>query len=266
MNLPAYEPKLSIESILQPGEIPKVYVSTSVPYFSKEFTPSQLFAKSASVAISSLSGTDILTADSTFNQYTCLWQPYFVGSTAIREDEQYSLHVEYGGEAFDAQTTTNIRAVSIDSVSYVQAFSDLYGEHEGVVVDFSDLPGEGDHYRYRMDRDLSASKDTLNNCNTGSYAAREIGRVIYSDQGHDGLPVRFVIEPAFKHKAGDETIVYVESLDKGSAAFFDELDKQKEAKINPFIEPIFLRSRIPGAIGVFGAAGLSAPIRFVYPE
>ena len=94
----------------------------------------------------------------------------------------------------------------------------------------------------------------------------EIGRFVYFDVNLDGAPVRFVVEPAYTARKDDEGLIYIQSLDKATAEFYDTLDLQREANINPFVEPVFLNSNVEGAIGIFGAVARSVPVRFVFPQ
>ena len=95
---------------------------------------------------------------------------------------------------------------------------------------------------------------------------RETGRFVYFDDNRDGAPVRFVAEPAYTQFKDDPSTVYIQSLDREAAHFYDTLDRQQEANINPFAEPISLYTNIEGAIGIFGAVNLSPPVHFVFPE
>jgi hypothetical protein len=59
----------------------------------------------------------------------------------------------------------------------------------------------------------------------------------------------------------------MQSLDEKAALFYKELDDQLISIINPFVEPVFLESKIEGgAIGFFGSAVLSDSVLFVYPQ
>jgi len=78
--------------------------------------------------------------------------------------------------------------------------------------------------------------------------------------------MQFVVEPAFLHQRDDSAQVFVQSLDKNSAEFYDNLDKQKPAQPNPFAEPVFLKTKIQGCIGFFGSVVLSDSVLFIYPE
>lgn len=77
----------------------------------------------------------------------------------------------------------------------------------------------------------------------------------------------FYIEPNYSHKKGDSTYIKLESVDRNIFNFYDNLDRQKLAQYNPFVEPVF---SIPGqftkAVGVFGAYTVSDSVLFVYPE
>lgn len=268
-----YADKISFESILMPGTLPKVYLSRAVPFFELNMMPSTAFIRNATVTISGEGVTDILKMDSTFDYFFCRWEPFYLGNFPTKENVTYTLDIETAGKVYAASTTTNIAAVQIDSVSYVTAFNDIYGEHEGVVVDFKDPSGQVNYYRYQMTRDIDstitavgASEHKSGCLGDSSATVIEIGRFVVSDKNQDGLPIRFVIEPAYKHKAGLVGYVRLQTLDKNAAEFFDQLDRQRQANANPFIEPVFLLSPYDGAIGLFGSMNLSEPVKFVFPE
>ncbi|MBK8507020.1 MAG: hypothetical protein IPL46_35515 [Saprospiraceae bacterium] len=74
------------------------------------------------------------------------------------------------------------------------------------------------------------------------------------------------IEVSFEYEEGDSALIYLQSLDGRSAAFYNNLDKQLQSILNPFVEPVFLHSTIEGVLGVFGSAVRSNPVVFVYPQ
>ena len=96
---------------------------------------------------------------------------------------------------------------------------------------------------------------------------KEVGRTIYSDKNLDGKALTFTFEPNYSHKKDDNAYIRLQSVDKNIFNFYDNLDRQKLAQYNPFVEPVFI---IPGqfknAIGVFGAYAASDSVLFVYPE
>lgn len=268
-----YDSQLSIECILYPGKVPQLFLSTSVPFFSPNTSPQQLFARGAVVTITGNS-TDNLVADSVFDNFRCRWVPFYKGSIAAQLGQTYYLSVTYNGKTYTSTTTINEPQVSISSTSFVHSFHDVYGEHEGVIVNFNDIAGSENFYRFQMNRMIDSSVYGASNlglihstCTNGAFFhVKEFGRSIYFDKGVDGQSLQFVIEPAYKHKQDDTAYVFVQSLDKNSAEFYDNIDKQKLAQLNPFVEPVFLKTKIEGCIGVFGSAVVSDSVLFVYPE
>lgn len=268
-----YDSQLSIECVLYPGKAPQLFLSKSVPFFSTSVSPSQLFARGAVVTISG-SSIDNLVEDSIFDNFRCRWVPYYKGSVPAQIGQTYNLSVTYNGKTYTASTTINQPQVNITGTSFVHSFHDIYGDHEGVVINFNDISGSENFYRFQMNRTIDSSVYGASNlglihstCTNGAFFhISEFGRSIYFDKGLDGQGMQFVIEPAFKHKQDDTAYVFVQSLDKNSAEFYDNIDKQKLAQLNPFVEPVFLKTKIEGCIGVFGSAVVSDSVLFVYPE
>ncbi|MCW3070326.1 MAG: hypothetical protein JWO44_216 [Bacteroidetes bacterium] len=273
LKLLKYDSQLSIECILYPGKVPQLFLSTSVPFFSSSVSPSQLFARGAIVSITGTS-TDNLVADSVFDKFRCRWVTFYKGTIPAQQGQSYNLSVTYKGTTYSATTTINQPKVTIASTSFVHSFHDIYGDHEGVILNFNDIAGSDNSYRYQMNRMIDSSVYGASNlglihstCTNGAmFYTSEFGRSIYFDKGLDGQGMQFVIEPAFKHKMNDTAYVFVQSLDKNSAEFYDNIDKQKLAQLNPFVEPVFLKTKIEGCIGVFGSAVVSDSVLFVYPE
>src|SRR6266487_894438 len=110
---PEHNSKIFIEGMLYPGEKPKIFISTSNPFFSPNITPQQVFARGAMVKIVSGSSIDVLVADSTFNKFRCRWEPFYRGNIAAEYGKTYALEVSYGGKAYTASTTINQKAATI---------------------------------------------------------------------------------------------------------------------------------------------------------
>lgn len=268
-----YESKVSITSLITPGEIPRVYLYKTVPYFDPRQKAGPLFIRTAIVTMSSSAGTFNFTIDSSYNIVRCDYDYYYKGSQMIGANTIYILNIQYAGQTYTATATTNQRKVNIDSVGYVTSFKDVYGDHEGVVIHFSDLLGTGDYYRFQMGRIFPDSITAAGNgatspCSIGSpHYIIETGRTVYSDKNIDGRDMTFVFEPAYLHKQGQVAYLRLQSIDKNIFDFYDQLDRQKLAQFNPFVEPVFIKPlQFPDAIGVFGAYALSDSVRFVFPE
>ncbi|MBO6573942.1 MAG: DUF4249 family protein [Rhodothermales bacterium] len=268
-----YRPTMAIEGLLMPGETPRIYLNETVPFFSSRLTPSQLFVDDAVVNILGPDGLDQLVVDSTYSRWWCRWEPFYAGSIQIRENATYTLSLTRRGQSYTAEATTNVPAATISDVSYVETFVDIYGGHEGVVVNFDDIPGRSDQYRFEMVRELDTRHETVDDREYRSPCLAEdekvwqtdVGRFVYFDDRLDGAPVRFVVEPAHTNYKDDKALVYIQSLDREAAEFYERLDRQREANVNPFIEPVFLETGVHGLIGVFSAMNRSEPMPFVFP-
>ena len=268
--------KVFIEGMLYPGKLPQIFISKSNSFFSSKVTPQQVFARGAVVKISSGSFTDVLVADSVFNKFRCRWEPFYRGNIAAVYGKTYTLEVSFEGKIYTASTTINQSPVTIDSIAYTAAFFDVYGSHDGVIVTITDHPGTTDFYRFQMNRIIDTSRHHahvldrfINTCVSGpneKFAVKDIGRIIFNDENADGRKIIMSIEVTYEYKRNDTGWVFMQSLDKNSAEFYRDLDEQLQSIQNPFVEPVFINTKIPGAIGYFGSAVLSDSVRFIYPR
>ncbi len=267
--------QLFIEGILYPEETAKIYVSLSVPFFNEKVLPQEIFARNAQVILSTDTWSEQLQKDSIFDKFRCRWVPFFGGANIIAYGKTYDLKVDYLGDSYTASTTIDQPKVNLSGVEYVENFYDVYGGHDGVIITYTDAVGSGNYYRFQMDRMMDNTRrhahvlDVIqNNCTQPGemFQTTDLGRVIFSDASNDGASVAQNIEVSFEYKQGDSTTVYLQSLDKRSAAFFRDLDEQLQSILNPFVEPTFLHSTIEGALGVFGSAVRSDPYGFMYPQ
>ncbi len=269
--------KVFIEGMLVPGKQPQIFVSKSNSFFSTKVSPQQVFARGAIVKITGGTVVDVLVADSAFNKFRCRWEPFYRGNIVAQYGKTYSLEVTYEGKTYTATTTINQRKVNIDSVKYTASFTDVYGSHDGVIITITDPPGKGDYYRFQMNRVIDTSvhhahvlDGFINTCVSGpteKFPVKDIGRIIFDDENADGQKLVMSIEVSYEYKKYDTGWVFIQSLDKNSAQFYRDLDDQLQSIFNPFVEPVFINTKISGgALGVFGSSVLSDSVLFIYPR
>jgi hypothetical protein len=273
---PQHISQVFIEGMLYPGVKPQIFISTSNSFFSANVNPQQVFARDAVVKISSGSTVDVLVPDSTFNTFRCRWEPYYGGNITAEYGETYRLDVSYEGKTYTATTTISQSKPLIESAEYVENFYDTYGGHDGVIVTVDDHPETQDYYRFQMNRTIDTSRHHahvldgfINTCVSGpdeKFEVKDIGRIIFNDENADGKKIVMPIEVTYEYREGDSGLVFMQSLDKNSADFYKDLDDQLQAIYNPFVEPVYIHTKIEGAIGVFGSAVLSDPVLFIYPQ
>lgn len=269
-----YTSKPSIQCLITPGKTPQLYLNSTQPYLSPAISNRKMFIWNANVTITGNGQTDVLTPDSLFEIFYGTERYFYSGSIPIQQNVTYTLNIDINGTTYSAQATTNQKVVQIDSVTYVQNFKDIYGEHEGVIFHLKDDPTTQNYYRYEMHRWADTATYWGENKfkspilkNDERTRVTEIGRTIFSDASFSGGEFSFAIEPVFKHKQGDSTYVFLQICDKNMFDFFDELDRQMLGLKNPFTEPVFLKTtQFNNAIGVFGSYALSDSVLFIYPE
>ncbi len=264
-----------IEGMLYVGKKPQIYISKSNPFFSQKVTPQQVFARGAVVKITSGTTVDILVTDSTFNTFRCRWEPFYRGTFVAEYGKSYTLDVSFEGKTYIANTTIQQHKPIIDNIEYAANFVDSYGAHDGMIIDLTDHAGTQDFYRFQMNRMIDTSRHHahvldifVNTCAAKGeqFPVTDIGRIVFTDENADGQTMRMAIEVSFEYEKGDAGWVFMQALDKNSAAFYKDLDDQLQAIQNPFVEPVFIKTQIKGAVGVFGSAVLSDSVRFVYPR
>ena len=226
---PAYQVKVSIQSMLEPDSVPIVYFNRTVPYFDKKVSFADLVIRTASVRISNGASIDVLQLDSVYDRIYCQYNYYFKGNIPVQLNMTYTLTITNGADNYTATASTaNLSKATIDSTSFTPVFKDIYGEHEGVIVYFKDIPGQTDYYRYEMVRYVDtttkkASEKIVSPClGRDSVKVDEIGRSVYPDVGQSGLPLKVVIEPAYSHKPGTNGLIYIQTIDKNAFDFFDQ--------------------------------------------
>ena len=270
-----HQEKLFIEGLLYVGKKPQIYVSKSNPFFSTRVTPQQIFARGASVKIKTSNAIDVLVPDSTFNTFRCRWEPFYRGNMVVEYGKTYALEIVYNDQIYEATTTINQKRAVIDKIEYTAKFTDVYGSHDGVIIDLTDHPGTQDFYRFQMNRMIDTSVHHahvldifVNTCakKDEEFLVKDVGRIVFTDENSDGKKLRLPIEVSFEYDKGDSGWIFLQSLDKNSAEFYKDLDDQLQAIQNPFVEPVFIKTKIKGAVGVFGSAVMSDSVRFVYPR
>ena len=199
-----YTTKPSIQCLITPGRKPKLYLNKTLPYLSAAESNDKMFISNANVTISGNGETDVLTPNSVFEVFFGTESYFYSGTIAIQPNTEYTLNIEIDGILYTANTTTKEPVIELDSVTYVQNFKDIYGEHEGVVFHLKDDPTSTNFYRYEMHRSADTStywgenkfqSPTLKNDETTRVT--EIGRTIFSDASFKGRKIFFCHRTGF---------------------------------------------------------------------
>lgn len=272
-----YDAKVIIQGVVEPDSFPIVHLNRTVPYLEGTTDPAKLIIRNATVVVESGDETDRLNLDSVYLPLDCSYSYFYKGTIKAKQNKTYTLRINDGEKTYEATTSTALSRTTIDSVSYTPAFNDQFGEHEGVITYFKDVPGEENYYRFQMtrkahvnSRDVTGdNRDHLVPClsESDTIIFTEIGRSVYSDQNLTGEQIKLIIEPALTHTSIVTIFVRIQTIDKATFEFYDQLDGQKLAQFNPFVEPIFIRDGQFGkdARGFFGSVVRSEAVQFEMP-
>ena len=272
-----YDSRVIIQGIMEPDSVPIVYLNRTVPYLSGSTDPAKLAIRNATVTIGAEGETDHLKFDSMHLPLDCKYSYFYKGTIPARPNTTYTLEIIDGSKTYTTTTRTSLTPTTIDEVSYTPAFKDLYGEHEGVITYFTDNANETNYYRFEMTRkaDLSSRDVTGNNRDLlvpcleegDTIMFTEIGRSVYNDKNLQGQQIKLVIEPALTHTVVVVIYVRIQSIDKATHDFYEQLDGQKISQYNPFVEPVFIKNGQFGkeAVGFFGSMIRSEAVRFEMP-
>ncbi|MCF8239139.1 MAG: DUF4249 domain-containing protein [Saprospiraceae bacterium] len=270
-----HQSQIFVEGILYMGEAPRIYLSESASFFSDKVTPQDVFVRNANVRLSEGSNIYFLQMDSTFDKFRCRWVPFYTTNIIVEKDRTYQLHIDANGSTLTGETSTALQPITITDVAYTPEFFDVFGGHDGVIIRFQDNPGEGDYYRFQMDRWIDTSRyhahaldGLINTCveEDELFFVSDLGRTIFSDFTIDGALFELYLEVSFEYEEGDTATIYMQTLDEHAASFYSDMDKQLESILNPFVEPAFLHSTVQGGLGVFGSAIRSPAVQFIYPQ
>lgn len=272
-----YDTKVIIQGTMEPDSVAIVYFNKTVPYLDGTTDPAKLVIRNASIVVSSFDESDHLHLDSIYLPLDCSYSYFYKGNMKVKHNTTYALTINYSGKIYTATTSTALTPVVIDSVSYTPAFKDLYGEHEGVITYFKDIPLEENYYRFQMTRkaDVNSRDVTGNNRDLlvpclsegDTIMFTEIGRSVYSDKNLTGQQIKLTIEPALTHTTVVTIFVRIQTIDRATFDFYDQLDGQKVAQFNPFVEPVLIKDGQFGkeAKGFFGSMIRSAAVEFEMP-
>ncbi len=273
-----YDTEVIIQGVMEPDSVAIVYFNRTVPYLDGTTDPAKLVIRNADIVVQSSYESDRLYLDSVYLPLDCRYSYFYRGNTKAKHNTTYTLTINDGEKTYTATTSTALTPAVIDSVSYTPAFNDLYGEHEGVITYFKDILGEENYYRFQMarkahinSRDVTGGdRDLLVPClgEGDTIMFTEIGRSVYSDKNLTSQQIKLIIEPALTHTTVVTILVRIQSIDKATFEFYDQLDGQKLAQFNPFVEPVLINDGQFGkdAKGFFGSMIRSEGVEFEMPS
>lgn len=242
--LPTYSAELVLECYLEPGKVPSLAVTTSVPYLGAVLPQ---VPTDVTVTLTMPNGTPVPLA---FN-------PNYKALVDTTAGEKFHSHlgrdplVAQAGDVFkiDVQdtkgrhitgTTTMLAPIRIDSVEY--KFNDKTGTNRKAyfLTNFRDPATPDDCYRLQLHKGRPTTKNLLK--------SPEVDMSV-QDRLLNGQP--FVLGTSYRFSAGDTVTATLYHTDLAYYRFRQSVRDARGANGNPFAQPSAIYSNVQGGVGIF---------------
>ena len=242
--LPTYSAELVLECYLEPGKVPSLAVSTSVPYLGAVLPQ---IPTDVTVTLTMPDGTPV----------PLEFKPNYRALIDTTSGEKFHSHIGRAplvarpGDVFriDAQdtqgrritgTTTMLAPIPIDSVEY--KFNDKTGANRKAyfLTNFRDPATPDDCYRLQLHKGRPTTKNLLK--------SPEVDLSV-QDRLLNGKPV--VLGTSYRFNAGDTVTATLYHTDFAYYRFRQSVRDARGANGNPFAQPSAIYSNVQGGVGIF---------------
>ena len=254
--LPTYPADLVVECYLEPGKLPSLTVTTSMPYLSSVLpqVPSDV-----TVSLTLPDGSVVPLA----------FQPNYLALTDTSSGIKFHTHigrdplVARAGDVFKLDvrdtkgrrvtgTTTMLAPIPIDSVEY--KFNDKTGTERKAyfLTNFRDPPTLGDCYRLQLHKGDPAR---------GVLLKRPEIDNSFEDRLLNGKP--FVVGTSYRFASGDTVTATLYHTDAAFFRFRQSVRDARNANGNPFAQPSAIFSTVEGGLGIFAVLSATRATKVV---
>ena len=242
--LPSYSAELVVECYLEPGKVPSLAVTTSVPYLSSVVPQ---VPTDVTVSLTMPNGTVVPLA----------FKPNYAALVDTTSGQKFHSHigreplVARPGDVFmldvrDTQgrrvtgTTSMLLPVPIDSVEY--KFNDKTGAERKAyfLTSFRDPPTADDCYRLQLHKGNPAK---------GALLKRPEVDNSFEDRLLNGQP--FLVGTTYRFLKGDTVTATLYHTDAAFFRFRQSVRDARNANGNPFAQPSAIYSNVQGGVGIF---------------
>ena len=145
VDLPEYKEKLVVEGYIENGEIPRVIITKSFPYFTTftDTTFAKMVIQDAKVTVTSGSG-EVQKLQFQLDLESPIYVSY-KGTIPGKANETYTLKIEWNDKVYTA-TTSILEPFDVDSVWFHK--SSAKDTTAGIRVQLSDNPAKTDYYQF----------------------------------------------------------------------------------------------------------------------
>ncbi|MDB5235966.1 MAG: hypothetical protein JWR44_2959 [Hymenobacter sp.] len=241
--LPTYSAELVVECYLEPGKVPNLAVTTSVPYLSSVIpqVPSDV-----TVTLTMPDGTKVpLAFQPNYQALTDTTGVKFhshIGRDPLvaRPGDVFKLDVQDTKGRHVTGTTTMLAPIPIDSVQYKFNDKSPAERRAYFLTNFRDPATPDDCYRLQLHKGNPAR---------GVLLKRPEVDMSVEDRLLNGQP--FVLGTSFRFYQGDTVTATLYHIDAAFYRFRQSVRDARSANGNPFAQPSAIYSTVQGGVGIF---------------
>ena len=241
--LPSYPSELVVECYLEPGKVPSLAVTTSVPYLAavlpqvpNDVTVTLTLPNGTTVPLAFAPNYKALT-DSTGEKFHS-----HIGRDPLvaRPGDVFGLDVRDGRGRHITATTTMMTPIPIDSVEF--KFNDKTGTERKAyfLTNFRDPATPDDAYRLQLHKGDPARRALLKGPEVDNS---------FQDRLNNGR--NFTVGTSYRFLAGDTVTATLYHTDNAYFLFRQSVRDARNANGNPFAQPAAIASNVRGGIGIF---------------
>ena len=253
--LPTYPAELVVECYLEPGKVPSLAVTTSVPYLSSVLPQ---VPTDVTVTLTLPNGTPVplafapnykALADSTGEKFHS-----HIGRDPLvaRPGDVFKLDVRDTQGRRVMASTTMMSLIPIDSVEY--KFNDKTGAERKAyfLTNFRDPATPDDAYRLQLHKGDPAKKALLRSPEVDNS---------FQDRLNNGQ--NFTVGTSYRFLAGDTVTATLYHTDAAFYRFRQSVRDARNANGNPFSQPAAIASNVQGGIGIFSVLSATRATKVV---
>ncbi|MBJ6109710.1 DUF4249 domain-containing protein [Hymenobacter sp. BT523] len=241
--LPTYASELVVECYLEPGKVPSLAVTTSVPYLSSVIPQ---VPTDVTVTLTMPNGTLVPLAFSpNYKALTDTTGEKFhshIGRDPLvaRPGDVFKLDVRDTKGRHATSTTTYLAPVPIDSVEY--KFNDKSGSERKAyfLTNFRDPAAPGDYYRLQLHKGDPIPKNLRKSPETD---------MSLEDRLLNGQ--NFTVGTSYRFNANDTVTATLYHTEYAMFRFRQSVRDARNANGNPFAQPSAIYGNVQGGVGIF---------------
>jgi Domain of unknown function (DUF4249) len=274
--------KVVVYGMLEAGKEPRIYLYRSIPFELDVSVPPLSFINDAQVFLINNDERILLSPQQGYEKtiFRGLYQPgidqqdsvlvtYYSTDISVKSGETYQLEVNYDGEQITS--STQVPEVIEWKSAIIEKDTSVNDEGETIIRDllvltFDDPPGKENYYKYTVDYQQEVVIQGDSGPETVRVNYSFLRNRFISDEGNDGrtFRIRFIVDDKVNTFQNPDYVFQLQTTLINYDPFFINFNRSliqqggdEESLLNPFREPVIIKSNINGGLGIFSSLAQS---------